>query len=101
MGFNRTVLIIATVILIIILTILAILLYNSHGALQFPPEVGQCPDYWTLKNGECHNTKALGNCGKTMNPNQWGKGKHARKEKCQWAKNCGLAWDGITNGSDC
>ena len=48
MGFNQTVLIIATVLLIITLTILAIILYNSHGGVQFPPEVGQCPDFWTL-----------------------------------------------------
>ncbi len=121
MEFNKTVLIIATVLLIITLTILAIMLYNSHGGLQFPPEIGHCPDFWTLnkKDGNksmCRNVQHLGKCGGgtadcceengknvccPMDPTQWGKGKHANKKKCEWAKDCGLTWDGITNGNYC
>ena len=106
MVFNQIVLTIAAVLLILTLIVLAILLYNSHGALQYPPEIGQCPDYWMLndQNGkaQCQNTKDLGTCGSGgVDPSQWAKGKSGNKQRCEWAKGCGLTWDGITNANYC
>ena len=46
MTFQKTVLAIATVILVLFLIILAIILWTSRNDLQFPPEIGTCPDYF-------------------------------------------------------
>jgi len=44
--FYLTVLIVATIILIIILIFIGILLSKGNTNLAFPPNYGICPDYW-------------------------------------------------------
>jgi len=98
--FQRTVLIIATVILILSLIVLGILLWNSRNELQYPPEVGNCPDYFVMrkKQGQdmCYNQQGLGNAH--SQDCTWGDFKdQSKREKKAWATKCGVTWDGITN----
>ena len=99
-GFQKVVLIIASVILILALVIIGVLLYNRQYDIKFPPEIGNCPDYYTSgPNNTCNNNLDL----KVKNPNcnignfSGYTGQGANKKKCQWAKTCGVTWDGITN----
>ena len=107
--FQKIILLIAIVILIIALIFIGISLTYSRDK-QWPPLVPECPDYWTIdgsgNNTTCVNLKNLGTC-----PPQNGM-RHLRmnfnspefagsNEMCAkytWAKNCGISWDGITYG---
>tara|TARA_B110000444_G_C18829316_1_gene592225 strand:+ start:1766 stop:2092 length:327 start_codon:yes stop_codon:yes gene_type:complete len=102
MSFQRIVLIIALVILMLALIIIGVMLYNKQYDIKFPPEVGNCPDYYTSgPKNVCHNTIGV----KVKNPNCNSMdfssfssfGNKAMKKKCGWAKECGVVWDGITN----
>ena len=98
MTFKSTVLTIAIVILIICLIVLTILIWNSKNALAYPPEVGNCPDYFVMKKhggkNMCYNEKGLGNgTDKCL----WGTFGDTKKDKKEWAHSCGVTWDGITN----
>ena len=55
--FQKIVLTIAAVILIITLAIIGLLLFNQHSTAQWPPEVSSCPDYFTATSENiCQNT---------------------------------------------
>ena len=63
MFFQKKVLIIATVLLIVILVVVGILLSKSNANENWPPIVGDCPDFWVdmSGNGEaCLNSQSLG-----------------------------------------
>jgi hypothetical protein len=99
-GFQKTVLMVALIILTVTLAIIGVLLYNNQTEIKFPPEIGNCPDYYTAdENNKCQNTLDL----KVNNPNcntgdfSSFTGDDANKNKCNWAKTCGVTWDGITN----
>lgn len=47
-DFNKKVIIIAMVILIIVLTIYGILIYSSMQNSIYPTTINQCPDYWDV-----------------------------------------------------
>ena len=98
MSFQRIVLIIATIILIICLIVLAILMWSSKSELAFPPEIGTCPDYFIMKehNGKdmCYNEKGLGDDSEDC---MWGTFGKTNKDKKEWANSCGVTWDGVTN----
>jgi hypothetical protein len=98
MNFQFTVIIVATIILILMLTFVGYALYNNRFNKQFPPVIGECPDYWVSQDNQCTNPRNLGTCtGPTnFNTKQY-KGHDGNKLKSQWAKNCNLTWDGITN----
>ena len=112
MTFQKTVLMVAVVIFILVMTVVGVLMTKSKQASIYPPEVGICPDYWELdadENGNkvCRNIKELGNTSINLSP---GNCKEAnfedaayatRKSKCLAAKKCGVEWDGITNMGLC
>ena len=104
MDFQKLVLIIATVILVIFMFSIWLLVRNAATKYKFPPMVSQCPDCWiNIGTNKCSNAKNLGTCSdKVMDfsePKYQGpKGDVA---KCKWAKSCGLVWDGITNMKLC
>jgi hypothetical protein len=107
-AFQKIVLLVAIVILIIALVIIGMALSNPNQ--QWPPMIPDCPDYWTIdgsgNNATCINVKDLGTC-----PNPSGK-KHLRMNfntpaftgtnelcaKYTWANRCNVSWDGITYG---
>lgn len=109
MNFQKIVLSIATVLLIIILVIIGVTLSKAKSEEEWPPIVGACPDYWVdmSGNGEaCFNSHSLGRCNiprkgekGTMNFNQSPfTGDNGDCAKYRWAKVCRVTWDGITSG---
>lgn len=106
MTFQKVVITIAIVILILSLIVLGIIIYNSRNKDQYPPEIGTCPDYFTMKQKEgrdtggvttemCYNEHNLGNHSTGC---EWFDPKEAtRKERQAFAKQCGVTWDGVTN----
>ena len=102
--FQRIVLIIAAVILILTLAVLGILLYNKSVSSMWPPETGGCPDYYTAtSNNICQNIIQLpvsnSNCNTGDFSSSIWQGKAGNARKCNWAKECGVSWDGITNAT--
>ena len=107
MTFQKTVVVIALVMLVLVLVVIGYALYTSKTNDGFPPVLGDCPDYWIANNDGtnnlCLNVKNLGRneCAKTMNFNvfPW-LGNDGLCNKSKWARSCDLTWDGITNNTD-
>ena len=79
MNFQKAIVIIAIIILIIMLLSINV-----------------------TKSNTCVNTKKLGTGCTSINfdtPKY--KGPSGKIEKCKWAKNCGVVWDGITDSKLC
>lgn len=103
MTFQKTVMTIGVVLLIVSLLFIAVILYNAKANTQYPPEIGTCPDYWKLnpETGACENPHGLGTCGngsKSFADAKW-QGAQGLIEKNKWARSCGLVWQGVTNNS--
>jgi hypothetical protein len=108
-GFQKIVLIIAIIVLIVTLVFIGLLLGTSSGE-TWPPLVPECPDWWIAdgsgNNTTCINVKDLGVCtaesGKkhqNMNFNSSPyTGDNGMCAKYQWADKCKVSWDGITYG---
>ena len=105
MTFQKIILIIAIVLLIIVLAMFGYAMYNNKQTEKYPPVQSECPDYWKVVRGKdgipiCKNVKNLGsaNCDKekdfTKFPFIGSKGDCNRQK---WARTCGVTWDGITN----
>mgnify|MGYP001164090654 CR=1 FL=1 len=115
--FQRVVIIVALVTLIICLTIIGLLLYYRRFDDKFPPVIAKCPDYWadestSVEKGTiCKNVQGLGNSGGTSCPGKGGTitfsnithwhGKDGKCNKKKWATGCDVSWDGITNADAC
>ena len=109
MSFQKVVIIIAIILLILALIFFGISIRNNKYTMKFPPVQSQCPDYWEAQENStgdqvCFNKKNLGNsnCAKTMNfnHNPW-IGTDGACNKKKWAENCNIVWDGITNLNGC
>jgi len=109
MNFQKIILIIAIVILMITLVFIGYALYNSSLQEQWPPLIGDCPDYWvdmSGNGGQCVNNLRLGTCNIPTAGNQNAMdftsntfaGSNGTCAKYTWAKGCGVTWDGITSG---
>ena len=104
--FQNIIIGVAIISLISLFIIFGVMLYYTKSKEIYPPVVANCPDYWLSqqegKKQLCYNHLNLGknSCNKTMNFNneKW-KGVDHICKKQQWAKNCDLTWDGITNSS--
>lgn len=108
-SFQKFVLFAAIIILIIALVFIGVSLTYSNDK-QWPPMTPQCPDYWLVdgsgNNARCINVKDLGKCRPEMGNKHLMMnfntppytGTNGMCAKYTWAKNCGLAWDGITYG---
>ena len=116
MSFQRIVLTVALVTLIIVLIIVAYLIQSAKGDAAFPPETPFCPDYFESvasadgsSTEKCLNTQGLGtgapgtqnfatiqggalSCPKNKPCTQ-----SALVGRCKWAKAHKLSWDGVTN----
>lgn len=109
MNFQKIVLTIATILLIVILVVIGIALSKASQSEIWPPIVGECPDYWVdmSGNGEaCLNTHSLGKCNipSEGNPNTMNFNTSSFTQdngtcaKYTWANTCQITWDGITSG---
>jgi hypothetical protein len=103
-DFQKTVIFLASLILMILLVVLGISMSYSKASISWPPTVGNCPDYWIDTNGDgsnCVNTLNLGNSGtpNTMNFNTASfKGSNGNCRKNKWANHASVSWDGINYG---
>lgn len=96
MSFQRNVLTIAIVLFILLLLLIAVMMNNAKNNQAYPPELSACPDYWQILNdNKCQNVNALGN----GSPNIQDFTSMNAKERCNWAKQYGIEWDGISNAS--
>ena len=103
MFFQKSVLVIAIIALILILVLIGMALSSEKSEQTWPPIVASCPDYWVdlSGNGEmCSNIKSLGTCNnKTMNFNvDRFNGSDGLCNKYKWSQACKVSWDGITYG---
>lgn len=109
MGFQKLILTIATVVLILSLIVIGMSLSKAKINQTWPPMTGDCPDYWIdlTGNGEqCFNRHRLGTCNipskgnsNTMNFNKPPfTGTDGTCAKYKWANSCKVTWDGITSG---
>ena len=110
MNFQKTILVVATLVLIVLLVVIGYTLSKTDSSETWPPIVGACPDYWIdlSGNGEaCVNSHKLGKCNlpgddkdnNTMNFNQSPFNTATGLcSKYKWANNCEVTWDGITTG---
>ena len=111
--FNKIVLIIATIVLIIMLVLLYIFLSKALFEDSYPPVISDCPDYWDISlnpdgTKKCINTINVNlgtNIGECRNifPIEFELESINREEticnKYNKAKRCEITWDGITNNS--
>jgi hypothetical protein len=109
MSFQKIVLTIAVILLIISLIVIAVSLGQAKQNEQWPPLVGDCPDYWVDLSGngaKCVNTHSLGKCniptqGQDNSMDFTGSlftGSNGTCAKYGWATGCNVTWDGITSG---
>jgi hypothetical protein len=109
MNFQKLVLIIATILLIVILFVIGYSLSYAATSVSWPPMIGACPDYWedlTGKGESCLNSLNLGRCNipsdnnkNTMNFNVAPFNTNTGLcSKYNWAKSCKVTWDGLTSG---
>lgn len=101
--FNRSIITIAVLFLVILILGMWYIFSKGKSNIKFPPMVSTCPDYWKLtKKGKCKNVRKLGNGCPEFDPKDPKyQGPQGKIEKCKWSKNCGVVWDGITNGEKC
>jgi len=101
MSFQTTVLYVAIVIFIVLMLIVGAMMSSAKKNQIFPPQIGECPDYWTKlspeSGGACYNKQSL---GKDCQPTVKNFEKSTMKEKCDFAKQCKITWDGITNAEN-
>ena len=108
MTFQRIVLIIAGILLIITLAIIGLLIKAGDLSSVFPPELGQCPDYFktTMRDGKLTCKRVhdnLGTCEYIDIGDATFRGDNGAYNKCMKAKSCSVppdnvvTWDGITN----
>ena len=125
--FIRQTILVAIIVLIIALATVGVAISNDSTKVDFPPRIDSCPDYWVhasyLKdssinvgnsdinvnelNDECVNVKRMGTCNPdevimdfNVAPysNEGDSGPDSGMcAKYNWAKQCNITWDGITN----
>ena len=108
MSFNSTVLTIASVVFIFMLTITALIIKRNYETQVFPPEVAKCPDYWEASTSADGEDSCLYK-GKNPPPDSSFPAGHIqtwektgsiitdRKKRCEWAEEKRVHWDGIWN----
>ncbi len=102
MAFQKIVLIIALVLLILALVVIGVLIKSAQTTAKFPPETSKCPDFFKvdLQNGKihCNNPLGLGSCASGLTP-VVGDTLDSRVQNCKLARGCGITWDGITSAT--
>ena len=109
-NFNRTVLLVACVLLIIGLVIIGLFSVKSIQDSAYPPIISDCPDYWNVtynrageiicRNNQINDGYATTQCRNYPTSKFNVSGTSANDiicEKSKWAKDCNIHWDGITN----
>ena len=108
MGFQKTVLIIALVILTIAIIFISTVISKNEANKVWPPEVGTCPPYYIVSTEDgvkCKrdpNSPRIGEDNQSCNMLNLKDGNNfiSDKAKCEWANSCKIQWDGISS-PDC
>lgn len=117
MSFNRIVIMVATVLLIVSLIMIGIALRNQKKTASFPPVVSDCPDFYIAEeiansDGDLdyickikddylgYSPSTLNTCGEFDNSQTKYKGVGGLCEKKKWAVKCNRTWDGVTNNPE-
>ena len=109
-GFEKKVLIIAGIILVVSLVLVLIFILMSKGNQKYPPVESECPDYWELgpvsddnQKLVCKNVKGLGegwsgqSTDETIDPNtREFQGVDGLCNKQNWARQYNVTWEGVT-----
>ena len=96
MSFQKTVLIIALIVLSVMLFFIALAMKGLKKSQEYPPEVSECPDYWTKKTVD-NKIVCYPSLGKNISGSNVCENYDGAKEKDLFAQDCGIEWDGITN----
>ena len=99
MGFYKNTIIAFAVQLVILLIIMAAIMSNQAGTQEYPPTLSVCPDFYSLnESGNCttDSNVYINKEPRCSRMNTQGMSIHDKKN---WAADCGVAWDGITNSS--
>ena len=101
-SFQKTLLVIASIVLIVSFMVISIMIYKTKQKDKWPPIVSKCPDWWIQdEDGKCINSKNIGTCSGPYDPNDSKyTGSDGPCERYKWATGCGAAWDGVTYGVD-
>jgi hypothetical protein len=111
MNFYKSISILALVVLICCLAFVSVALQSSSKDNVFPPNVSECPDFF-VKTTDSGSTTCVANYAapdSSCTPKSFDDQKYRNPgmgptsgvcEKKQWAKECGVNWDGITNNPD-
>lgn len=106
--FQKVVLIVAVVILILSLLVISSMLIYGKTA-DWPPSVSSCPDWWVEDgSGVCVNVKDLGICPKEDGMDHQVMnfqlpaftGSEGSCNKYNWSTKCKVTWDGVNYGVD-
>ena len=128
-SFQKIVLAIATVILILILTIIGVMLSKYKNKVTYPPVANTCPDYWKISAdglscslptssavnvGSIYNsdgslaissadTYGYDSTKKTINftDGGWSTSKSAVCAQKDWTGTYNIIWDGVSNYNSC
>jgi hypothetical protein len=101
MNYQIILILAASIMLILVLTFVGYTLYNHRKDQKFPPNIGLCPDHWTMGSDDhtCMNSQGVG----TFAPLEGDSYDFTGSSNCQkanYARLHGLSWDGITNDDD-
>ena len=114
--FQKVILTIAIILLIILLIFINMSLSNATASIVWPPVSTSCPDYWvdvgtTGPGSGCYNSQSTGTCnlpaiGSTAEAHAASEimdfssftGVDGQCNKKKWATGCGVTWDGLTYG---
>ena len=111
-GFEKKVLIIAGIILVVSLVLVLIFILMSKGNQKYPPVESECPDYWELGQNPdlvegpepganqklvCNNVKGLGDSTPYVDPDSREfQGVDGLCNKQNWARQHNVTWEGVT-----
>ena len=99
MGFYKTAFLGFLIPLILTLAMMTYIIYNTNKSQEYPPTISSCPDFYSLNHeGHCVIESDVYTSNKDTCKLLNSKGMKQREKK-NWAVDCGVSWDGITNNS--
>ena len=118
LSFQIIVLSIATIILILVLTMVGIIMRKASSDVKYPPVSNNCPEYWVTDGNFCKlSSTNTGNLitiptdtpgysndksGFDYTSPYWaGNGLTSTCGKKEWAVKHNIVWDGISNYNSC
>ena len=97
MNYQIILILVASIMLILLLSFVGYTLYEHRKDQVFPPIIQKCPDNWNLSEKECINTVHL---GINNTPASKDFSSMTDCDKSRWAKEHGLTWQGYTNNDN-